>query len=693
MFGGRAPVALPCRVGAIPRLAAGRQTRPADDLLASAVAAGGTAVVCQVLAGMGGVGKTQLAANLATALWEAGGVQLLVWAPATSRASLLDTYARAATELTGAGDDDPQQAARRLLDWLAAARVPWLVVLDDITDPADLDGWWPPDTRYGRTVATSRRRDAALLGGRRLIDVGVFTPDEATAYLTSRIGEAPRRLDEADQLAADLGYLPIALSQAVAYILDQDLTCAGYRARLRRRRLDRVRPSVLPDEQRHAVAGSWDLSIELADSASGGLATVVLRVAALLDPNGIPTELFNTPAALGHYRKQRGAGVDPEDAADTIRTLHRYGLADTTRDPDTGITLMRVHALVQRVAAEATPSRDRRESTICAADALVQLWPHIENNHATAHLGHLLRANTAALAVAGGEHLWHLRTGTPAVHPVSVRAGDSLGQIGQVAAARDYFRQLSTEASRRLGAGHRGALMTRSKFAYWTGKAGNPTGAATDLEQLLADYARMFGHGHRFVLDIRYGLARWSGEAGEAAAAAATFEQLLPVYVRMFGTDHRRTLAARHGLARWQGEAGDAALAVAAFERLLADYTRVIGPDDRRTLNIRFGLARWQGEAGEPVAAADSFRQLNADELRILGPDHPYTLATRHHLAYWQGMTGDPVAAADAFEQLLNDRLRVLGADHPDTLATAHQLGHWRGRVDTHAHPPTAIPR
>ncbi|MFC4066253.1 tetratricopeptide repeat protein [Actinoplanes subglobosus] len=336
---------------------------------------------------------------------------------------------------------------------------------------------------------------------------------------------------------------------------------------------------------------------------------MVLRVAALLDPNGIPTEFFNTPAALGHYRKQRGAGVDPEDAADTIRTLHRYGLADTTRDPDTGITLMRVHALVQRVAAEAAPSRDRRESTFCAADALVQLWPHIENNHATAHLGHLLRANTAALAVAGGEHLWQLRTGTPAVHPVLVRAGDSLGQIGQVAAARDYFRQLSAEAARRLGTGHRGALMTRSKFAYWTGKAGNPTGAATALEQLLADYARMFGHGHRFVLDIRYGLARWTGEAGDAAVAAATFEQLLPVYVRMFGTDHRRTLAARHGLARWQGEAGD------------------------------------------------------------------------------------PVAAADAFEQLLDDRLRVLGPDHPDTLATVHQLGHWRGRVDTHAHPPTAIPR
>nr|BFE76213.1 hypothetical protein GCM10020092_095140 [Actinoplanes digitatis] len=81
--------------------------------------AGGTAVVCQVLAGMGGVGKTQLAANLAEHLWQARTVDLLVWVTAGSRDNVVNTYAQVAADVTGAEDSDPARAAQRLLAWLA----------------------------------------------------------------------------------------------------------------------------------------------------------------------------------------------------------------------------------------------------------------------------------------------------------------------------------------------------------------------------------------------------------------------------------------------------------------------------------------------------------------------------------------------------------------------------------------------
>lgn len=93
-FGRQRVVDWPYRVGAVPRLAVQRQPRPADDLLAAAVAVGGTAVVCQVLAGMGGVGKTQLAAGLAERLWQAKAVDLLVWVSAGSRDGVLSVYAQ-----------------------------------------------------------------------------------------------------------------------------------------------------------------------------------------------------------------------------------------------------------------------------------------------------------------------------------------------------------------------------------------------------------------------------------------------------------------------------------------------------------------------------------------------------------------------------------------------------------------------
>ena len=105
-IGGRASTNWPHRVGAVPRLAHNRQRRPADDLLAALTTGGATAVVCQVLVGMGGVGKTQLAAHLAENLWRAEAVDLLMWTTASSRDGVLNSYAQAAADITGAEDPD-----------------------------------------------------------------------------------------------------------------------------------------------------------------------------------------------------------------------------------------------------------------------------------------------------------------------------------------------------------------------------------------------------------------------------------------------------------------------------------------------------------------------------------------------------------------------------------------------------------
>ncbi len=202
---GRAPIRWPHRVGVVPPPADCRQPRTQDTDLAAA-GASGQPVVCQVVTGLGGVGKTQLAAALAHRCWDAGAVDLLVWAVASSRSRVLSAYAQAAADLTGVDDPDPEQGAARLLAWLAGTDQRWLIVLDDLTDPADLRGLWPPaQTRVGRTVVTTRRREASLLAGRHVVPVGLFTPGEARAYLNHKLAGRPDLLDGADGLAADLG--------------------------------------------------------------------------------------------------------------------------------------------------------------------------------------------------------------------------------------------------------------------------------------------------------------------------------------------------------------------------------------------------------------------------------------------------------------------------------------------------------
>jgi hypothetical protein len=666
----RPPVGWPHRVGVVPPLAHCRQERPADHALDAATTGSGV-----VVSGLGGVGKTQLAAGLAHRLWGRGELDLLVWVSATSRPAVVTAYAQAAADVTGVEDQNPDQAAARFLAWLATTPQRWLIVLDDVTDPNHLQGLWPPASPSGRTVVTTRSTDSALTAGRHRIDVGVFTPTESLAYLSAKLAGDPVRLDQAAGLADDLGHLPLALAQAAAYILDRTgMTCADYRRRLadRRRRLDALAPRVLPDDYPYPVAVTWSLSIDRADEfPPPGLARPVLELAALLDPNGIPMEVFTTPAVLTYLGGRTGGPVEADDVTDALDNLARLSLA--TIDPKT--RTIRVHGLLQRVVREATPTDHTADLAVTAANALVAIWPGIERDREHAQA---LRANTAALHSHTGPLLWHPDQGA---HPVLFAAGRSLGDTGQVTAAVDYFHTLHTTATERLGPDHPDTLATRNDLAYWRGAAGDPAGAAAAFEELLADVLRVFGPDHHGTLTTRHNLAMWRGEAGDPAGAATAYKKLLADRIRVLGPDHPHTLITRNNLALWRGRAGDAAGAVTAFEELLADRIRVLGPDHPHTLATRGNLASWRGEAGDPAGAVTAFKELLADRVRVLGPDHPDTLITRNNLAYWRGAAGDAVGAAAAFEELLADVLRVLGPDHPDTLITRDNLVYWRRRA------------
>ncbi len=668
----------PHRIGVVPPPADCRQDRPADHDLDTATTKGGTVVVCQVLTGLGGVGKTQLAAGLARRMWERRKVDLLVWVTATSRQSIVTSFAQAAADITGVEDTDPTQGAARFLAWLAGTERRWLVVLDDLTTPKDLNGLWPPTTATGRTVVTTRRRDATLTNGRQVVQVGLFTPAESAQYLRDKLNNDPVRLDQADELAADLGHLPLALAQAAAYLLDRGLTCAAYRKRLadQRRRLPDVVPEAgaLPDDHQNTIAATWSLSIDLADQLNPvGLARPTLELAALLDPNAIPINLFTANATLGYLTQRRNAGqpVDADDAIDALHCLQRLNLI--TLDQANGT--VRVHGLVQRAVREATPTEHTAMLATTAADALVEIWPDVERDR---ELGQLLRANAIALNTHSGALLWNSDTGG---HRVLFTAGRSLGKAGLVTAAADYFHTLHTTAQHHLGPNHPHTLATRAHLANWQGKAGDPTTAANALAELLTDQLRILGPNHPHTLGTRNNLAHWRGQAGNPTTAANALAELLTDQLHILEPNHPHTLTTRNNLANWQGKAGDPTTAANALAELLTDQLHILEPNHPDTLTTRNNLANWQGKAGDPTTAANALAELLTDQLRILGPNHPHTLGTRNNLAHWRGQAGDPTTAANALAELLTDRLRILGPDHPHTLTTRAHLAYWESQL------------
>ncbi|MFE4260430.1 tetratricopeptide repeat protein [Streptomyces sp. NPDC056883] len=687
----RHTVSWPHQVGVIPRRAGSFQDRAEVHRLRSAVEGGGTAVVCQVLAGMGGVGKTQLAADHARQAWGNGELDLLVWVTAATRQAVIDAYARAAADILHTDPADPERAAQAFLAWLepAPGRPRWLIVLDDVADPGDLRDLWPPAHPGGRTLVTTRRRDAALSSHGRLVPVGLFTPAEATAHLRHALAAQGRSEPESDlgALAEDLGHLPLALSQAAAYLVDTELSAAAYRTRLadRARQLADLLPEAgsLPDDQSTPAAAAWSLSVERANELRpAGLARPMLELAAMLDPNGIPEQVLTGESALDYLTAERSfehrhgptpqpSSVTEEEATAALRALHRLSLID--HSPAEAHQVVRVHQIVQRTVRDPLDPYHRDALARRAADALTDAWPDVDRD---AGLASSLRANTTALIACAEGALYH-----HAAHTVLQLLGESLGDSGQLTAAVAHFQRVADNTARLLGPDHPSTLASRSDLTIWRGQAGDIHGAAEAAALLLEDQLRLLGHDHPNTLMIRANLASLQGRAGDVPGAAAAFGALLEDQLRVMGPDHGATLTTRNNLALWLGQAGDAAGAAAAFATLLEDHLRLFGPDHPHTLTTRHNLAGSRGDAGDLAGAAAAFITLMEDRLRILGPDHPHTLATRHSIAHLQGKAGDPAGAAHATAALLEDRLRVLGADHPDTLATRSDLAHLRGEA------------
>ncbi|ONF61740.1 hypothetical protein AVR91_0242220 [Amycolatopsis keratiniphila subsp. keratiniphila] len=682
---GRPVVTLPHRAAVPPQRATAFQNRAgATPLLQHALQRGDAAVLTDqprlhtgVVTGLGGVGKTQVALDYAEQAWAAGEVVLWAWVTAGSREAVVSSYARLAADLTGFEDPDPEQGAWRLLEWLTASPVRWLIVLDDVQSPADLQGLWPPATATGRVVVTTRRRDAALRGhGRCMVELDVFTPSEAKAYLRAALADQPHLVVGAAELVVELGCLPLALAQAGAYMLDRGLSCTTYHTRWtdHRRTLASLvpEPDGLPDDHRATLATTWSLSVEQANRLEpAGIAGMLLEVASLLDPNGIPADLFASPVVTDLLSGGAGREVDAERARDGLGCLHRLNLI--VLDTRSACQAVRVHALVQRATRDALATSQLPAVARVAADALASFWPEIERDTA---LGQVLRANTDALADTAGEHLWE-----PEAHPVLFRAGISLGAGELVTEARDYFHRLHATANRILGAEHCCTLAIRSNLARWQGEAGDLAGAAAAFKTLHADKVRLLGPDHPDTLDTRHDLACWRGEAGDPTGAAVALEQVFADKVRLLGPDHPDTLDTRRMLACWRGQAGDPGGAAVALEEMLADMLRVLGPNHSSTLKTRHNLAYWRGAAGDQVGAMAAVEGLLADRVRVLGPEHPKTLATRGNLASWRSAVGDQVGAMAVVEELLNDTLRVLGPDHPRTLKIRHNLAYVQGHA------------
>ena len=274
---------------------------------------------------------------------------------------------------------DSNEVVAAVRRWLG--REPgYLLILDNADDPALVKPYLPPDPR-GHVLLTSRAHNFDILGIRKPIGLPVLPPDEALEFLRKRTDREgpldPAEQDAARTLAEELGYLPLALEQAAAYMVEHGnrspSISTAYRA-LRLKLLDEMGP--VTGEYPETVRTTWKRNFDAVAAASPA-SIALLRLSAFFAPDAIPYELILEGASdLGEPLAPALASPAGGDYAlnKLLTPLARYSLV--RRDPEA--RTYSVHRLVQAVLLDELTASTRKDLAERAVQVLDRAFPDVK---------------------------------------------------------------------------------------------------------------------------------------------------------------------------------------------------------------------------------------------------------------------------------------------------------------------------
>ena len=159
-------------------------------------------------------------------------------------------------------------------------------------------------------IITSRHPSWAPAATR--IDVDVLTRTESVSFLATHVSDIDVKV--ANDLAAELGDLPLALGQAAAYLEASDVPPAAYLRRFRQRRA-RMLSKGTDLVYGGSLETAWSVTLEKLQRQAPE-AVALLELVAFCAPEPVPLSVFAAPAELLPASLASAARDDPEAFVD-----------------------------------------------------------------------------------------------------------------------------------------------------------------------------------------------------------------------------------------------------------------------------------------------------------------------------------------------------------------------------------------
>jgi tetratricopeptide (TPR) repeat protein len=628
-------------------------------LLYNRLTSGGPNTSFQAVSGLGGVGKTQLA--LEYAYRHAHAYRVVWWLRAEEPATLAADFAdlARALNLPGRNDADQRLAIDAVKRWLAEHQR-WLLIFDTAREPKDVIPYLSP-AGTGHVIVTSRH--ASWRGVAMPMPVRELSRGESVAFLLKRTGQSD--IDSADELAEELGDLPLALAQAGAYMEESGASMSSYIELFKKRQRELLRRSAAGDTT-PTVATTWDIAFKEAQSRSPAAAEL-LSLAAFFAPDDIPRDALiegseYLPPTLAE------AVRDPFALDDAIAALRRVSLIEVQEES------LSVHRLVQAVVRERLPANERNE---WAEHAVNLIWNAFPDDLDDVRTVWPVCARFLPHARAATGHAEHLNVAREATHLLLRDAAKYLRRRGAFADSKEFFTRALAIAETEHGPKHPHVATILNGLGVVLTELGDLAAAKRHTERALAIDEAGFGATHPSVARDVNNLARILWRLNDLSGARDKVKRALEIDEHNLGRDHPELTLRLNDLGFLLREMDDLEGAREHLERALKIGEAAYGPENPNVASFLSNLAGVFQEIAEaeratkPEAARKNFEAARRHLTRALaiaeatyGANH-YTVALRrNNLGVLLKEMGDLAGAREQLEQALETMKKELGPDH-----------------------------
>ena len=410
----------------------------------------------------------------------------------------------------------------------------WLLVFDNADAPDLLKAYYPRTPR-GHILLTSRAQLFDTLGIAKPLALEKMDPREALDFLFKRTEHAqgdPIEKNAAEKLAAELGFLPLALEQAAAYITAKGARFQDYLASFERQRLallDKAQPKT--GEYPASVASTWALNFQ--EIEQDPVAADILRVSAFLSPDAIPLKLFTEGASQlsSVLSDTLGTSEDPLLLNEALEPLTRYSLIRLDVESQT----YSIHRMVQEVVKDQMVVEQKARWAERVVQAVAQSFPEVDYQTWT----RCERYIPHVLLCANYIDRWSMTF--PETRSLLDQAGKYFYQRGQFKEAESFLESALAICEQVLGTEHPGTLSAVNNLAVLYDHQGKYEQAEPLYQRALEAKERVLGPEHPDTFQSFDNLANFYSEQGKYKKAELLYQRALATYERVLGAAHPET--------------------------------------------------------------------------------------------------------------------------------------------------------